>query len=387
MFEDFSRLVSGIHATVLTPSLWDGVLADIGRAVDQSDTALVVHRDGGPRRIEHANLPFSAAQAYNAHYALRDPIMATVESGPVGTLRTRSEMVGKVGRTEVDADWCRPNAFDEIYFLHLTGAPTAATLAVRLPKRSGVAGPTDPTALLCSLAPHLAQAFRTRQHLDDLGYRNSDLSQVCESLQRGILILAAGRGVVYANSEAERLLRRDDGLRISLAKLESSQRDSREPTGTFLCARPSGKRAYVLHVVPMTSTVEDHRSSWRRMVVIVDPDVERVPSATLLRELYGLTVSEAQVAVLVAQGGDPKSIAETLSVSLATVKTHLQHVFDKTDTHRQADLVRLLLQHEPDRDAARNHDVTSDPSRVPSGPPQENSVPVAGRTVSSPAVD
>jgi DNA-binding CsgD family transcriptional regulator len=24
------------------------------------------------------------------------------------------------------------------------------------------------------------------------------------------------------------------------------------------------------------------------------------------------------------------------------VRTHLQHVFDKTDTHRQADLVRLL---------------------------------------------
>ena len=28
---------------------------------------------------------------------------------------------------------------------------------------------------------------------------------------------------------------------------------------------------------------------------------------------------------------------------MATVKTHLQHVFDKTDTHRQAELVRLLL--------------------------------------------
>ena len=28
---------------------------------------------------------------------------------------------------------------------------------------------------------------------------------------------------------------------------------------------------------------------------------------------------------------------------MATAKTHLQHVFDKTDTHRQAELVRLLL--------------------------------------------
>lgn len=40
---------------------------------------------------------------------------------------------------------------------------------------------------------------------------------------------------------------------------------------------------------------------------------------------------------------DPKQISDELSVSLATVRTHLQHVFDKTETHRQAELVRLLL--------------------------------------------
>ena len=38
-----------------------------------------------------------------------------------------------------------------------------------------------------------------------------------------------------------------------------------------------------------------------------------------------------------------KELSEKLSVSLVTVRTHLQHVFDKTDTHRQAELVRLLL--------------------------------------------
>ena len=32
-----------------------------------------------------------------------------------------------------------------------------------------------------------------------------------------------------------------------------------------------------------------------------------------------------------------------MALSLATVKTHMQHIFDKTDTHRQAELVRLLL--------------------------------------------
>lgn len=32
---------------------------------------------------------------------------------------------------------------------------------------------------------------------------------------------------------------------------------------------------------------------------------------------------------------------------LATIKTHLHHIFDKTGTHRQAELVRLLLAIKP----------------------------------------
>jgi DNA-binding CsgD family transcriptional regulator len=45
----------------------------------------------------------------------------------------------------------------------------------------------------------------------------------------------------------------------------------------------------------------------------------------------------------VMHGADLNHISEELSISLPTVRTHLQHVFDKTDTHRQAELVRLLL--------------------------------------------
>ena len=62
-----------------------------------------------------------------------------------------------------------------------------------------------------------------------------------------------------------------------------------------------------------------------------------------MRRLYGLTMTEADVAVRIARGADLQEISDELSVSIATVRKHLQHVFDKTDTHRQAELVRLLL--------------------------------------------
>jgi DNA-binding CsgD family transcriptional regulator len=79
------------------------------------------------------------------------------------------------------------------------------------------------------------------------------------------------------------------------------------------------------------------------LVLIVDPEKEPEPELQALRRLYGLTSTEAEIALRVLDGAGLGPIAEELSVSLATVRTHLQHVFDKTHTHRQAELVRLLL--------------------------------------------
>jgi DNA-binding CsgD family transcriptional regulator len=68
-----------------------------------------------------------------------------------------------------------------------------------------------------------------------------------------------------------------------------------------------------------------------------------LPDLESLRRRYGLTKAEADVALRVLDGTGLAPIAEELSISLSTVRTHLRHVFAKTDTHRQAELVRLLL--------------------------------------------
>ena len=70
-------------------------------------------------------------------------------------------------------------------------------------------------------------------------------------------------------------------------------------------------------------------------------------SSAWLREAFGLTEAEITVAARLAVGtGGLKSIAASLGVSVSTIRTHLQRAFDKTGTHRQAELVRLLLTHE-----------------------------------------
>jgi DNA-binding CsgD family transcriptional regulator len=78
-------------------------------------------------------------------------------------------------------------------------------------------------------------------------------------------------------------------------------------------------------------------------VIVIDPERQGEPEPDLLRRLYGLTRAEAEVALRVMRGDGLKPISDEMSLSVATLKTHLQHVFTKTGTHRQAELVRLLM--------------------------------------------
>jgi DNA-binding CsgD family transcriptional regulator len=62
-----------------------------------------------------------------------------------------------------------------------------------------------------------------------------------------------------------------------------------------------------------------------------------------LMDLYAVTRAEARVALLMAGGASTQNVASTLNVGITTVRTHLNRLFSKTDTHHQGQLVALLL--------------------------------------------
>jgi len=65
-------------------------------------------------------------------------------------------------------------------------------------------------------------------------------------------------------------------------------------------------------------------------------------SQALSRQLYGLSERESEVASAVVAGLTLEETAELLKVEKETVRSHLKRVFSKTQTSRQAELVRLL---------------------------------------------
>ena len=58
---------------------------------------------------------------------------------------------------------------------------------------------------------------------------------------------------------------------------------------------------------------------------------------------FGLSAAQTRLAELLATGQDLATAAETMEVSINTVKTHLRRMFDKTNTHGQTALITQLL--------------------------------------------
>ena len=68
------------------------------------------------------------------------------------------------------------------------------------------------------------------------------------------------------------------------------------------------------------------------------------PPAAILAKTFRLTPSEAKLACIIARGAPPDIAARELKISQETARNQLKAVFAKTNTHRQSELVALLLQ-------------------------------------------
>jgi DNA-binding CsgD family transcriptional regulator len=79
------------------------------------------------------------------------------------------------------------------------------------------------------------------------------------------------------------------------------------------------------------------------IVTVTDRDLDRRRRQMNLRRRFDLTSTEAALAAEILRGDGRKAAARRCGISDATAKTYLANIFVKTGTHRQAELVRLLL--------------------------------------------
>jgi hypothetical protein len=133
--EEYSRLVSGIYTAAVAPQYWEQALRELHRTLGGISAALCIPT-GPVWSIENSNLPEDAARSYAEYYNRLDIVLDAVQAGPVGEVRTGSELIAPVHNTEFYTGWMKPNRLEDGLFVRLTPGTQPTCLVVASPGRS-----------------------------------------------------------------------------------------------------------------------------------------------------------------------------------------------------------------------------------------------------------
>lgn len=111
----------------------------------------------------------------------------------------------------------------------------------------------------------------------------------------------------------------------------------------IIVQRPD-KLPVILRIWPFEGAAQSAGPDAHTLVTLNALGPKPGPSARILAKTFRLTPSEAKLACIIARGAPPQIAAAELKISRETARNQLKSVFAKTDTHRQSELVALLLQ-------------------------------------------
>lgn len=161
-------------------------------------------------------------------------------------------------------------------------------------------------------------------------------------------VVRAGRHFVMASGRLRFLDRRfDQDVRNELARLVEETSGSKTPLRSVLRFPRSGdtmQGAISLTPFAPDSSLHVFGNLTQVLVCLHELSCHAEPDLALWQAALDLTPAQARVAAEIYRGGTLKEAARALGISESTVKTHLDAVFAKTGTDRQAAAVRVLAE-------------------------------------------
>jgi PAS domain-containing protein len=366
---ELSDLIGLAYDAAFDADFWPLVLNRLADLLTATSGAAIVSYNSQSRR---RGLIFPRAapeyiRSFLEYWCPRCPILHYGKNHPVAAV-LQPEMFAsreEYCSTEIFNEWFKPQRAEAMIGSKLLiEGPASMFLALMRPFSNGDFGETE-IRLLAALIPHLQRAVQLQLRLAGLEGPAEGSASILNRLPQGVLLVDEQSRVLFANPAAEALFRARAGLfsRPDGLHAENPQETRRLRKAIGGCADPVGeiggaggrvrlsredRAPLIVLVVPQRS-----RLGWidvvrpRATLFITDPEQSVVPRSQTLREDFGLTPAEAVLALEILKTDGLKGAASRLGISLATAHTQLAHVFDKTGTRRQAELVRLILQSQP----------------------------------------
>lgn len=258
-------------------------------------------------------------------------------------------------------DFLRPQDTHSVLMIRL--ARSGSEIDVLNINRSHANGQFDARdlELAARLHPHLIRAFGLSLKFAAVQQVKEGMAHALDRSPHGLFLIDGTLRVRHANRVGEALTCEAGGLRLNAGRLTAAAPDAarrlqgliaraaspdceRRTGGSMAVPTPSRRSPLSLTVAPLRSErFEFHRNRLAAIVCVADPRSEASLPQQTLRDLFGLTPAEAKVAMAVFEGLSSKEAAANLGLSFHTVRVQLARIFEKTNTNRQAELVRLMM--------------------------------------------
>ena len=375
--ETFSKVVEAVYDCALDPNRWHDTVRMIAELLRSQRCVLGVHDCANDRSELAFQLGYEDAEYWQLHerkYRGLNPHFAAVQLLPVGAVATSAMLVDEHEFVESRfyQEWCKPQGLRDAITIKVlqTGQRVGLLAANRLDTcpRYGDAE----VRLLTLLSPHVCRAVTISDALNLNTIRSEGLEATLDALNSGVYLVDRLGRLIYMNRAAEHQVRTGNALgiennrlapvdrvaRIAMSKAiaEAMADEAETPASGITLALPgSESMGLVATVLPL------NRGERRNLcgafaataaIFVQDPVVVPPFPGEAFAKLHGLTGGELRVLLAMSPGLGVKEAAEMLGIGETTAKTHLQHIYAKTRTSKQTELMHLFMSSAPPVKAA-----------------------------------
>ena len=365
--ERLSALIGDIYDAALDLTLWVDVLRKTRMFIGGWHIALSwkdAVAKSGASYFEEGNQDPHYYQLYFEKYIKLDPFTMTQFVVEVEEPKSFLDVLpyDELIQTRIYKEWIQPQGIvDALMCLIDKSATSVGFLVVFRNEHDGLVD--DATRDRARLViPHIRRATLISKVVDLKKAEAASLADTLDGISAGMFLVNATGHIVHVNAAGHMMLKRASVLHAEGGRLVANDSQADETLADTLATAGNGDATlgvkgvavpllardgerYVAHVLPLTSGARRRAGASYAAVAAMFVhkaalDTPSPPEA--VAKAYKLTPMELRVLLAIVEVGGVPEVAEALGVAETTVKTHLQHVYQKTGTNRQADLVKLV---------------------------------------------
>jgi DNA-binding CsgD family transcriptional regulator len=350
------QLLDEIYDAGVRPDLWPATLSHLASAVGAEGAVMFGFSRSRGLILEHnGSLDPGSAVNFKARH-LDNAWVRGMAQRPTDYLVLSEEVIQprKLRRSAFFDEVLKSGGLGHAALSTLTVGPNI-TIQFSVHKKliSGSFNATEARSLRLWL-PHLRRALGISLRLQPVS--ESNIESVADRLVCAAFTLNRDGDLIEANQQAQHLAVRCGSFALSRDGIRFRHLDTHrkllQAVKRVLDGAPlqpllliDGEHRFDVMIAGLkgrNTWLNPPRGQAAAVVIIIDLQYRPAVSEAFQSAQQQLTAAELRVARVAALGVSSLEISRTLELSLNTVKTHLQRVYQKLNIHRQGELVALL---------------------------------------------